>query len=1168
MDTLKKGIDKEDSILIKKFPIKSLSLSKKAINQSMIDVRQGSRSFTKGSIEVMYNIENGQFIVTDGYHRIVDYLSKKQQFIPAKIWSTTYSDYHANIQKDDLFFEPIPMNSFPSFDDPNIIKEIVKEIISEAKPRDTSSKYFWMNPQGKIHRIMPQNHFIMGKYILKTMYGIPDGDSRLEQPYFELYKLGWITVGLVDLDEEGKHINVSGSIEQELTVAQLRSLRYFAIEEHALDITDTKTKQKIPLDESVFSIKKTYSPNARFGLGDIAANGAVDFKEFSRDTFGSQIHGRMGNPGGVNTFRYADGIIDWSNGHPSNELKQILNNYLEKKGFPIKNHTSYYDVFGKPDDDIDEHNVSIGETTNDEQRKAKEAYVKQYISMLNDDTVVITVNKDPSYPPSDYIQVDGFVNGKNLFSSNSEDLNMWGFRMPSTKELMILPRGQYKLSDAKKLLHKPLEESIKKLDERMSFADLYDDTDDDRIFKSKLPGMRVRPMAISMENGNETWNFGYTSQEKSEYDRYGGKIGHKGRIIFFKDSVEPDDNAEDLECMVDCDCRDFKFRFAYVDAQQDASMIGPNSLNKATSAPPIKTNPEGETKLCKHLAALVRYLVTNLDKARQRAHLRNKPFNIFEAMNEMANKGSDTTNYYEKNDSVNEGIINEDLYEYFYHFTTPEALPSIVIKGLIPSENTNWGGDLGNFSHGKVFVAKNFRQANYYGNIIWRNYPNRYRPILRFKYNKLRFIPDKETKEDMYVEYPIKAKFEIFVYNEHTKIDYGNHGDIFFKEKTGEWRPLTKDLADSIATGEWDGEEGEDITENWNYKPSDYPTINKKLEKIGYDINEESSDLPIDWDAVDLQIDRKWDEYSVRKFVGLPDTFIAIYPSIVDVNELDAHTGGDEETGIDDYEYDDFRHTKRGFPPIVIMRDETGVYIVDGNHRVYWSQKNDYQTIGAWVVDKLLQKDIESRNKQNIKETRIITPEESLYEGYITLYHGTTWPLALKAKKGELGPQDLEKLIVDILVNVYHETPMAAREIFEKYSSMRKKDPNFLFFTTNKKGAERYACSSTKYGGEIFYDVIGGYLWNKNKGEDLDKIKKHLFTDEPAIVTINVPLEMVLTHPNWNTPLRRRLRDIRKNILKNPELKDVLSDDLNIEVFVKENIPARFVQRIDRVYSK
>ncbi len=115
----------------------------------------------------------------------------------------------------------------------------------------------------------------------------------------------------------------------------------------------------------------------------------------------------------------------------------------------------------------------------------------------------------------------------------------------------------------------------------MSFADLYDDTDDERIFKSKLPGMRVRPMAISMENGNETWNFGYTSGEKSEWERYREKVGHKGRIIFFKDTVEPDDNAEDLECMVDCDCRDFKYRFAYVDAQQDASMIGPGSLNKA-----------------------------------------------------------------------------------------------------------------------------------------------------------------------------------------------------------------------------------------------------------------------------------------------------------------------------------------------------------------------------------------------------------------------------------------------------------------------------------------------------------------------------------------------------------------------------------------------------------
>ena len=640
------------------------------------------------------------------------------------------------------------------------------------------------------------------------------------------------------------------------------------------------------VNESVFSIKKTYSPDARFGLGDVAANGGVDFKEFSRDTFGDQIHGRMGNPRGYNTFRYASGIIDWSNGHPSNELKDIVNSYLEKRGFPVEKHVSYYDIFGKPDDDIDE--------------------------------------------------------------------------------------------------------SIQKLDERLSFADLYDDTDDERIFKSKLPGMHVRPMAISMENGNETWNFGYTSQEKSQYQRHGGKVGHKGRIIFFKDSVEPEDNAEDLECMVDCDCKDFQFRFAYVDAQQDASVIGPNSLNKATNSLPIKTNPEGETKLCKHLAALVRYLVTNIDRARERAHLRRKPVNIFETMDEISGRRNDKTVYYDKDDSLNE-VVN----------------------------------------------------------------------------------------------------------------------------------------------------------------------------KIGYDPEHNHPDLPMNWDAIDIPSNQKWDRHSIRKFVGLPNSFISIYPSILDVNELDAHTDNDL---IDSNEYHEFGMVKKGFPPIIVRRDLNGkLYLVDGNHRVYWAQRNDYRTIGAWVIDEIMQRDIMRGELGKISETRIITPEESLYDGYITLYHGTIWPLALKAKKGELGPQNMEKLIVDVLVNVYHETPQDAKEYYEKYSKSRKEDPNVIFFTTDKSEAEDYARVSTKYGGELFYDVLGNYLWDKNKGINNNNAFEKLQTNEPAIITVNVPLSMVLTHPLWSTPFRSKIRQIMKNIKNNPEIKGSLSDNFNFEVFVKENIPARFVQRIDRV---
>lgn len=292
------------------------------------------------------------------------------------------------------------------------------------------------------------------------------------------------------------------------------------------------------------------------------------------------------------------------------------------------------------------------------------------------------------------------------------------------------------------------------------------------------------------------------------------------------------------------------------------------------------------------------------------------------------------------------------------------------------------------------------------------------------------------------------------------------------------------------------------------------------IKKIGQDPSEEYSDMPIDWDASDIQMLKKWDENTIREFMGLPLTFTAIYKTIVNVNELNPRLADGEE---EEEDWDEFRKKTSGFPPIVIIRTTTGkLKIANGNHRVYWAEQNGYRTIGVWVVDKLLQKDIDKKNERKIKETRIITPEESLEEGYITLYHGTIWPIALKAKKGELGPQNLEKLITDVLINVFHETPKSAKSIYDRemktHSVRQEPDRNVLFLTTNKESAEGYAKACTKYGGEIFLDVLGGYLWEKDKDQDYkEKVIKYLQTNEPAVVTINVPISMVHSSALENT---------------------------------------------------
>lgn len=545
------------------------------------------------------------------------------------------------------------------------------------------------------------------------------------------------------------------------------------------------------------------------------------------------------------------------------------------------------------------------------------------------------------------------------------------------------------------------------LDERLSFADLYDETDDKRIEKSKK--IRVQPLLVTTENNNEVWKFSYNSAERIEF-KDTGRVGHKGNIYFFKDSIGPNDNAEDLDCMVDCDCKDFKFRWAYANAQDDASFIGSKSLNKAINRAPIKTNPKRKKQLCKHLAGLAKYLTTNIDRARQRAHLRRRPVNIFETMNELADKGRFTTTYDDNN------------------------------------------------------------------------------------YNIKEYIKSTIVKEEIKIE---KSIFE-------------------------------------------------------------------NLQKLGFSPHDDHPSMPINWHSIDLFSDHPWSIPSIKRWLGLSDKFSAIYPAVLEVNSL--------TTKFEDQNYDwnKFKIQKGGFPPIVVVREENGtIDVADGGHRVKWAKQSGYKTIGAWVVDKMIQRDLEQ--KQPLKETRIIQPEEALEEGYITLYHGTTWPVALKAKKGELGPQNLRSLVSNVLVNVFHENPQDAGEIYDREIKKNGGRPvpsqKVLFLTGDKETAERYACSATKYGGEIFADVLGQYIWDKNRntnGNLSDIMKSHLMTDQPAVITINVPLSMVFTHPDWRMPVRDKLRTILKNARENPELRKHLKD-MNIEVFVKETIPAKFIQRIDKV---
>ncbi len=145
------------------------------------------------------------------------------------------------------------------------------------------------------------------------------------------------------------------------------------------------------------------------------------------------------------------------------------------------------------------------------------------------------------------------------------------------------------------------------LTERMSFRDLFNASDPARIERSDDVRVISKPMDVDSIDQTETWIFSYKSYPSTTGYRW------KGNIKFFKENISGQESASDIDCMVDCECFDYRYRYAYANAKQDASTIGPNSLNRCINSPPIKMNPGENPGLCKHLLALGEYLKTNID---------------------------------------------------------------------------------------------------------------------------------------------------------------------------------------------------------------------------------------------------------------------------------------------------------------------------------------------------------------------------------------------------------------------------------------------------------------------------------------------------------------------------------------------------------------------------
>jgi len=151
------------------------------------------------------------------------------------------------------------------------------------------------------------------------------------------------------------------------------------------------------------------------------------------------------------------------------------------------------------------------------------------------------------------------------------------------------------------------------LTERMSFRALLAGSEHGRKERGRQD-VNARPMRVTTMDGQEAWTFRYKSDPSTT-----GNPWH-GYIQFFKEDVSEKDSAEDLDCMVDCDCPDYRYRYAYNNAQADAGRIGKapdwrfGNQNNGRKWRPRSQGGVGDygVGLCKHLCALSEFLKTSI----------------------------------------------------------------------------------------------------------------------------------------------------------------------------------------------------------------------------------------------------------------------------------------------------------------------------------------------------------------------------------------------------------------------------------------------------------------------------------------------------------------------------------------------------------------------------
>lgn len=138
--------------------------------------------------------------------------------------------------------------------------------------------------------------------------------------------------------------------------------------------------------------------------------------------------------------------------------------------------------------------------------------------------------------------------------------------------------------------------------ERLTFDRLFRISEPKRVYRSFT--VRGPPLEIDSYQDAVYYIFNFKANPSTT------GLRHRGYVKFFKPKNKNPKNVplQHLECLVDCECPDFRYRWAWANKQRQSSVVGPSSLNQAWNKAPRITNPGGRPGLCKHILATRAYI--------------------------------------------------------------------------------------------------------------------------------------------------------------------------------------------------------------------------------------------------------------------------------------------------------------------------------------------------------------------------------------------------------------------------------------------------------------------------------------------------------------------------------------------------------------------------------